>query len=156
MMYRHLLTGAGGLLWHWLPPLGWMAVIFFMSSDHLSFPELRRTWTGFLAAKAAHLLEYALLSLLWYRAISGKLITWHPRAALLGFVAGSSYAVLDEVHQSFTTYRGATMKDVLLDASGAALAILAIWVTLHLWTLRGGSPMPSGQPPPRGSWERSD
>jgi len=150
MLSRSRLTGTWRLLWRWLPPLGWMAVIYFLSTDHLSFPELRRTSTGFLAAKGVHLTEYAVLSLLWYRGIGGKLCAWNLRAAILSFAAASIYAILDELHQSFTVYRGANLKDVLLDSSGAMLSMLALWLTLHLWTWFAGRPLPAGQQLPPG------
>ncbi len=146
----------GHLLWRWLPPFGWMGVIYFLSTDHLSAPELRRTWTGFFAAKGAHFLEYAVLSLLWYRAIHGVLRPWNLRAAILGFVAASTYAVLDEVHQSFTVYRSGNARDIFLDSVGAFIAMTVLWA-MPRWKGRGAwnpiseNPRPgreSRRPPP--------
>jgi VanZ like family len=150
MLFRSRLTVTWRLLGRWLPPLGWMAVIYFLSTDHLSYPEVRRTWTGFFAAKVVHLTEYAVLSLLWYRGIGGKLCAWNLRAAILSFAAASIYAVLDELHQSFTVYRGANFRDVLLDSFGAMLSMLALWLTLRLCTLFAGRPLPAGQQLPPG------
>jgi VanZ family protein len=110
-----------------------MAVIYFLSTDHLSAPELRRTWTGFLAAKAAHVIEYAVLSLLWYRTTNGALRPWNPTAAILAFAAASAYAVLDEVHQSFTVHRSGNARDILLDSFGAVFAMIALWA-MPRWT----------------------
>lgn len=123
-------------IWRWLPPFGWMAMIYFLSTDHLSAPELRRTWTGFLAAKAAHVIEYAVLSLLWYRASNGALRPWNPAAAILAFAAAAAYAVFDEVHQSFTIHRSGNARDILLDSFGAVFAIIALWVVPR-WRGRG-------------------
>jgi hypothetical protein len=104
-----------------------MAVIYGLSTDHLSFPGFRQTWTGFLAAKSVHLIEYAVLSLLWYRARVGRLSSWNSAAAMFAFAAASLYAILDEIHQSFTAERAGTVKDVFLDMFGAQLSLFAVW-----------------------------
>lgn len=124
-------------VWRWLPPFAWMAVIYFLSTDHLSAPEFRKTWTGILAAKGAHLLQYAGLFLLWYRAIHGTLRAWNPAAAILAFAAASAYAVLDEFHQSFTTHRSGNARDILLDSLGAGFAMIALWA-MPRWTGHDG------------------
>src|SRR5262249_54301820 len=116
-------------LGRWSPPFAWMAMIYFLSTDHLSFPGFRRTWTGFLVAKATHLVEYAVLTLLWYRAIVRRLTLWSPAAALQACIAASTYAVLDEIHQSFTSERVGSPRDVILDSFGALLTILVVWST---------------------------
>jgi VanZ family protein len=121
-----------------------MAVIYFLSTDHLSAPEVRRTWTGFLAAKGAHFLEYAGLFLLWYRAIHGTLRAWNPAAAILAFAAASAYAVLDEFHQSLTTHRSGNAQDILLDSFGAGFAMIALWA-MPRWKGRGAWKPGSGQ-----------
>ncbi len=112
--------------WRWLPPLAWMGVIYFLSTDHLSMPEVRRGWTGFLAAKAIHAAEYAVLALLCYRAVAGQLVSWSRRGAFWALLWTAAYAVADEYHQSMTLHRNGNVGDVMLDLVGALVAVGAV------------------------------
>ncbi len=113
----------------WSLPLVWLAVIYVLSTDTLSFPEARRTWAGFLAAKGVHVLEYGVLALAWYRALAGGLRRWRVVPAIGSIGAAILTAIADEVRQSSTVYRRGTVEDVLLDtaAAAAAVAVLALW-----------------------------
>ncbi len=80
------------------------------------------------ARKAAHLLEYAVLSLLTYRAIrlsrtpgGRSQSTW--RAGLLAFVIAGVYSASDELHQSYVPGRTGAVGDVVIDCCGAALGL---------------------------------
>src|SRR3954451_17343716 len=98
------------------PPLALMALIYFLSDQ----PDLNSglgSWDLYLR-KAAHMTEYALLVLLWWRALR----TPSPLPALAITIA---YAVTDEWHQSFVDGRHAAATDVLIDATGALLGVLA-------------------------------
>jgi VanZ family protein len=99
------------------PPLLLMAVIFAFSAQ----PELDSglgTWDTILR-KAAHMAEYGLLWLLWWRAFG-----YRYGAAAAGIAIG--YAVTDELHQTFVEGRHGTPVDVLIDAAGVALAAAAV------------------------------
>jgi VanZ family protein len=99
----------------WLPVVLWAAVIFTFSS----IPSLNSglgTWDTVLR-KAAHLTEYAILGALLLRALGRE---------LPAFAAGVLYAASDEVHQHFVRGRHASPVDVLIDAVGIALGILAL------------------------------
>ena len=81
-------------LFAFLPPLALMVVIFVLSAQ----PDLS-TGLGFwdlLLRKLAHLSVYALLTLLWWRALAP--VTRNPLAwaALIAFL----YAISDEFHQT--------------------------------------------------------
>ncbi len=98
----------------WLPVLLWAAFIFTLSS----IPSLGTglgTW-DLLLRKVAHVAEYAILGALLLRALG------RSGAA---FVAGVAYAVTDEVHQSFVSGRRGAPLDVLIDAVGVGLGVLA-------------------------------
>lgn len=94
----------------WVPALAWCAVIFAFSS----LPgggERDPLWT--LAAKTAHLVEYAVLYLLVRRALPSG-----PKSLLFCL----AYAASDEWHQSFVPGRTPSALDVLIDGTGALTA----------------------------------
>ena len=86
----------------------------------------------FLVRKCAHLTEYAVLALFIWRAIrkpvrlDSRPWKWREALNVLGWVA--LYAATDEFHQLFVPSRQASVWDVLIDTSGAALGLLAVWV----------------------------
>jgi|SRR5215218_1031264 len=97
------------------PPLILMAVIFGLSAQ----PGLDSglAWDKVLR-KGAHMTEFGLLWLLWWRALGYQ-------SRLVPVVIALAYAVTDEIHQHFVTDRVGSPVDVLIDACGIALAILA-------------------------------
>ena len=128
----------------WLPCAGWMGVIFFMSAmpgdvsgeqsglivtcllgmiRFLFGAEAASSVSvdtiGFIVRKTAHMTEYAVLFLLYRRALalSGA---HHPRLTALVMSAG--YAATDEWHQGFVAGRGPSPVDVGIDTLGAAIA----------------------------------
>ncbi len=95
-----------------------MGLIFFLSHQ----PDLSSglgIW-DLIGRKLVHAGVYALLCLLWWRAL--RTVT-RPYAALLAAVAVSfGYAVSDEVHQTFVDGRHGSPLDVAIDSAGIALA----------------------------------
>lgn len=81
--------------------------------------------------KTAHVVEYAVLSLLLWRARRGSGSDSAPvrfrEAALFAIVVAAAFAVVDEVHQSFVPSRQGSAWDVALDTFGAALAMVGLW-----------------------------
>jgi VanZ family protein len=134
-------------LW-WCPAVVWMAVIFLGSSDTASGervsgllgPLLHWLFPGrlpeelvvliFAARKCAHATEYATLALLVWMALrrprAGEPQPWSGRQAGLALLLCALYAASDEFHQRFVPTRTATVVDVMIDVTGAALALLAI------------------------------
>jgi VanZ family protein len=111
----------GRLLSLLLPPLAVMAVIFALSAQTDDTVD-RAAWE-ILLRKLAHVTEYAMLTLAWWRALRGM----RPRASSLEGLAGAAflslfYACSDEFHQTFVDGRHGTPVDVLIDAIGVALA----------------------------------
>ena len=99
------------------PPLLLMAVIFLLSAQ-LDLNSGLGTWDTVLR-KLAHMVEFGLLWWLWRRALgSGSAV---PAAAI-----AVAYAVSDEFHQSFVEGRVGSPVDVLIDATGVALAYLVL------------------------------
>ena len=82
-----------------------------------------------LVRKAAHMSEYAVLALLYLRALrlEGKT---HPFAK--AFVLCVIYAASDEFHQAFVPGRGPSPVDVAIDAAGGALGLFFARIYLRL------------------------
>jgi VanZ family protein len=97
----------------WLPVLFWAGVIFAFSSIPGLATDLG-TWDTVLR-KCAHLVEYAVLGALLQRAVRRE-----PLAAL----AGSAYAVTDELHQAFVRNRQGSPLDWAIDTVGVVAGVL--------------------------------
>jgi VanZ family protein len=137
---------------YWLLPLIWMVVIFSASGDSHSFQHSSRilgpllNWlfpnlaqdkvdaivTG--VRKCAHLTEYAVLAFLFWRALRRPVKrdprSWSWRQAGAAVLLVAVYASTDEFHQRFVPSRDASVRDVLIDTTGAILGMLllrAIW-----------------------------
>jgi VanZ family protein len=121
-----------------LPPLAWSALIAWFSSagwhGGATFPLLEAwarallPWAApeqiaalhWLLRKTGHVVEYAVLALLWRRALAGPGAPPPWRGPLL---LAALTAVLDETHQAITPTREGSIADVLLDAGAAAAAL---------------------------------
>ena len=106
----------------WAPPVALMALIFFLSAQ----PDLNSGLglIDLIGRKFIHAGEYALLCLLWWRALRTVLQT---RPALVAAIAvAAAYSATDEFHQHFVHGRHGTPVDVLIDSMGALLAALLI------------------------------
>lgn len=122
-----------------LPPLAWSVLIAWFSSARWhggATTPLVETWlrallpgatleqiagAHWLLRKTGHVVEYAVLALLWRRALAGANppAPWRWPLALAVLTAG-----LDEAHQAFTPTREGRVADVLLDSGAAAAALL--------------------------------
>jgi VanZ family protein len=121
------------LLYFWLPPLLWMGLIFFASSQPgTSYPDLGIL--DFVAKKLAHVLLYAALYILLFRAFTT--LPWAGRTTcrvyLPPMLVVILYAISDEVHQTFVPSREGAFRDVCIDAFGMLLAYLFV----RWWTHR--------------------
>jgi len=105
----------------WLPALGYIALIFTVSSIHGDMIP-----TPFQHVdKFEHLLEYALLGLLLGRAIR---LTWVGRpgtaAAALTVAAGAVVGMMDELYQRGVPGRTCDPYDWLMDVAAVSAAVL--------------------------------
>ena len=78
--------------------------------------------------KCAHVVEYAILAILVWRALAASLspVKCYRRDFLLTMVIGFLYAVSDEVHQAFVPSRTGSPWDVLIDTFGLMLGLFAV------------------------------
>lgn len=105
---------------NWLPPILWAGLIYFLSDQPRDFyPEL---FWGQVWSVVAHFGVYAVLMVLWAKAlIVGT--GWPPaRAWLVAFVICSLYGISDEYHQRFVPGRVSDVFDWLTDTLGAGVA----------------------------------
>jgi VanZ family protein len=108
------------------PPVALMGLIFFLSAQ----PDLSSGLGGWdlVLRKLAHMTEYALLFVLWRRALPAA-SPWAAAAIAVG------YAITDEFHQTFVEGRHGAPVDVLIDAVGVAIGW---WATVRLMVRRTG------------------
>ena len=105
----------------WLAVAGWMALIFFLSSQP-QLPSAPDPWADLLFKKGAHFTVYAVLAVLFRRALPEGRWIW-----ALAWMFAVLYAASDEWHQSFVPGRHPQLTDVLIDACGAATGLLILW-----------------------------
>ena len=91
----------------WLVVVVWMGLIFAVSAQP-SLPEAPDPWFDVLLKKLAHMLEYAILCLLFWGALPADVPWWAWVLAVL-------YAASDEIHQTFVPGRNGWIVDVLVD-----------------------------------------
>ncbi len=143
-MFR-LLTFAN----YWLPVLVWMSLVFIGSTDVMSakhtsrfiepmlrflYPGISEEWIGHIhlvIRKCGHLSEFGAFCLLVWRALRKPVCPdprpWDTRLAVRAILLAMLYAASDEFHQSFYDSRGSSVSDVMIDTTGATLAILLLW-----------------------------
>jgi VanZ family protein len=129
---------------YWLPLLLWLGMIFVSSTDLMSAEHTSRfivpflRWLKpdispetlasihFIVRKGAHLGEYAVLAVLLFRAVASLTHLKWPTSILNAgvWVTCLLVAATDEFHQTFIQSRGASVRDVVIDSSGALLGLL--------------------------------
>jgi VanZ family protein len=130
---------------YWVPAAGWMAFILWLSSGDfaaaqtgllvrpliqwvlpwLSVAEME--WLHGVVRKVAHVVVYAVLALLWYRAFArGQRWSCGPATGVALMIA-VAWACVDELHQSTIGSRTGSIADVVLDSTGAAVALGAVY-----------------------------
>jgi VanZ family protein len=100
-----------------------MGIIFFFSSFPGSSVYYEPPFWYVIQRKGAHVVEYAVLALVSFRffTLLFSQETW-KRVWLLSLVWTLAFAATDELHQYFTPFRGAHLRDVVIDAFGVGVA----------------------------------
>lgn len=120
---------------YWIPPIIWMVLIFYFSS------RLRTSVTGaflfdFLIFKSLHVIEYAILYFLLFRAfhsINNSQLNLNNKF-LIPLTLSIIYAITDEFHQTLVPTREGKIRDVLIDALGVFL--MYIYIKYYLKKLK--------------------
>lgn len=117
-------------LYYALPIFVWMGVIFYFSS--LPGPA-ERHWSLkiFIERKGAHIVEFAILAWLVWRAIYHASEKNIQRSLLGAFLFSLLYAISDEVHQLFVFGREGRIQDVGFDVLGICGALLILWIVVR-------------------------
>ena len=115
-------TPSGRWTWAWFPVAAYMGLIFYLSSLPHPDEELPKFLFETLGDKLLHVIEYAVLAALCYRAFRRVIGRSNARVAIvITIVAASLYGVTDEVHQAFVPFRTATWLDWVADTAGGVI-----------------------------------
>ena len=108
----------------WATLIAWMSLIFFLSHQS-TLPSAPGGLLDTIFKKLAHALAYAVLMGLWRLALN-SLGLYGAKNLLLALIFTFLYAISDEWHQTFIPGRNGQLADVLVDFSGALLALIVI------------------------------
>lgn len=131
----------------WVLTVLWAVQIFWFSTAGFGGAESRSSLVHMLAhigldipvpildlihaglRKLAHVLEYAVLSVLLYRSISEQnRLRWEPGAARTSLLISAVYAATDELHQIFVPGRHASLADWGLDTAAAIFVVAMVYI----------------------------
>lgn len=110
---------------YWLPAILYMALIFFMSTNPA--PEEAKAIPYIGPYKIVHLVEYGILSLLYFYALHRTTTLTLFKKLVYSIVFTYAYGVFDEVHQSFNPQRSAAVIDTVANFFGALGMQSSIW-----------------------------
>ena len=91
--------------------------------DEEEFRKISTAIEGYIR-KAAHMSEYAILTILLFLWLENWQFKVLKRSVIAAFLA-MLYAISDEFHQLFVQGRAGSVRDVIIDSAGAVLGILA-------------------------------
>lgn len=114
---------------NWLLVFLWIGLIFYLSAQ----PNLKSPYQyDFLLRKIAHMVEFAILTVLLWRALRGYDISLR-KALIMGVILAIFYAAFDETHQLFVAGRQGSVRDVGIDTIGIFLTGGFLWLRNRRW-----------------------
>lgn len=119
----------------WTLLVAWMCLIFAFSNQAHS-GQITEEYLGGMNVplrKMAHMFEYFMLFLLSQNAFRLSFFRGRVITAACALVFSMLYAMTDEWHQMYVPGRSATAMDVLVDTTGALIALIG---TRYLLVLR--------------------
>ncbi|MBI4682809.1 MAG: VanZ family protein [Nitrospirae bacterium] len=112
-------TTSRSVVFYWLLTIGYMGIIFFLSSqNNIPLPKLPTNFD-----KVIHMCAYIPLAYLLYLSLKKSGISKYVFVSAL--ILASIYGITDELHQTFVPGRDASVGDVLADTLGAFLGSFA-------------------------------
>ncbi len=127
----------GGFVWNWVPLLTYMSAMFYLSSQPIQGQEIAvyiKAVKSFMYAegtkfpigfdKLFHVIEYAFLGILTFRALRyARMNQSDMTIALMSLMAVVVFGLTDEFHQWFTPFRQVEGWDLMADALGGTLGV---------------------------------
>ncbi len=107
----------------WLSVFLWCALIYYLSSIPELKSDLPNNW-DFIFRKIVHVIEYGILTFLFFRAVLQNLSV--KRSLAYSALFSISYALTDEYHQLFVFGRSGSLSDVFIDSIGVFFAVFLI------------------------------
>lgn len=107
---------------NWVIVLIWMGVIFYFSSQPDLKSDLPSSW-DLIFRKIAHIAEFAVLTYFLTRAFIGYGMS-RFKLLILSASMAIAYAFFDEYHQTFTSGRDGSLKDVFVDSLGVLFIVV--------------------------------
>jgi hypothetical protein len=103
-----------------------MTIIFFFSSIPGGYWYYEPPAWLVVERKGAHVFEYAVLTLLSFQFLSLVFLKslWRLLGVAMSFAI--MYGTIDELHQVFTPFRGAHIKDVAIDTGGGCKYLMEL------------------------------
>ena len=109
---------------NWLPVIIYCSIIFYLSSGPV--PQEIPTYPNI--DKLLHIVEYAILGILFTRAIYNHKFRSKKKLFILSILLTTLYGISDEFHQYFVPYRTSDIIDVFADISGGIIgSLIYIW-----------------------------
>ena len=142
---------------NYIPPILWIILISALStssfSEKVTITYLERflgllltnghydhvMLLSYLTRKTAHVVVYAVLAALWFRAFLKSDGSNYRKAIVLTVLVSLICAAADEYHQSFLSDRTAKLSDVVLDLAAASLSLSLINIGIKKRRLRAAS-----------------
>ncbi len=116
----YTVTSMKRVIYYWGPVLLWMTIIFYFSSRGKTVVTDSYV-LSFVFFKTLHLIEYASLYLLYYRAMRNTAGIDTRNIALISLGLVVIYAASDEFHQSLIPSREGRVRDVIIDTIGGGI-----------------------------------
>jgi len=109
---------------YWLPVIVWAGVIFILSA----IPNLKTDLEqDFLLRKIAHMVEFGILTWLFFRALKQEQINFN-KILICSFIFSLFYACFDEFHQLFVRGRHGSLIDVGIDTAGIFIFCIMCYI----------------------------
>jgi VanZ family protein len=111
------------IIFYWLPVFLWCGLIFYLSGVPSLHSALPNEW-DYIFRKIAHMTEYAVLALFFFRAASQNM--GKRRALAYSALFALTFALTDEYHQTFVFGRNGNFFDVVIDSLGIFFSVFVI------------------------------